>query len=362
MKKTLTKFLTFGTLCLLIFQGCKKDGTIVTSNGGTPSVLTASTSTPNLNRTALTATAVTFTATVPVFNYNAVATNTLQIDIKGSNFSKPMEKALDPKAPTLSYTVTELNNFLLGRKIPAGTAVQMEARVKVSLSTDVVASYSNIVNLTATPFNLISYLYVVGAFNGWSTTAADSLFSATGNGVYTGIINFTAGNREFLVLPKKTFDNKYATSDPTGTTTATVKYNGNNNLTAPATAGQYQITLDINQNTITFMQVNLYSVIGSTTAGGNYSTDVDMKYINDGNGAFVGVFAFTAGAFKVRQNHDWTYSWGDISTPNGKDATDVNGKDIAVAAAGNYKVGFTIPITKFGDKPSDTATYTLVKQ
>jgi len=70
----------------------------------------------------------------------------------------------------------------------------------------------------------------------------------------------------------------------------------------------------------------------------------------------------TAGAFKIRQNQDWTYSWGNIKTPNAKDATSDSGSDIPVAAAGTDKVTFNIPVSAVGTTPSATAAYTLLKQ
>ncbi|RYE23395.1 MAG: DUF5111 domain-containing protein, partial [Sphingobacteriaceae bacterium] len=290
-------------------------------------------------------------------------TNTLQIDKPGDNWANPTSVILGTNVLTQGYSTADFDALLLKLGLTGGVASPVQIRVVHSISSNVTPVYSNVVNITATPFYLTSWLYVVGEFQGYSTSSPDSLLSATSNGIYTGIINFPAGKNQFLILPAKNFNNKYATSNPTGATSTTVGYNASNNLFAPSVPGQYIITLNLNTNTISFALANTYSVIGSTTPGGNYSTDVDLtKYVNDGNTGWTGTVAMTAGKFKIRQNHDWTFSWGDISPADGKNLTSASGGDINLAAAGNYKVSFAIPISAIGATPSVTATYGIVKQ
>ncbi|MGI4750716.1 MAG: SusE domain-containing protein [Janthinobacterium lividum] len=364
MKKILVNLLAFGAIALLS-QSCKKDGAIATSNGGTAGTLSVSSSTLVLQRASLTDTTkvINFNFTKPNYGYSAAVTNTLQIDKLGDNWANPTSVTLGTNILTQGYSTADFDALLLKLGLTGSVATQVQARVMHSISSNVTPVYSNVVSITATPFYLTSWLYVVGDFQGYSTSSPDSLLSATSNGIYTGIINFPAGKNQFLILPAKNFNNKYATNNATGSTSTTVAYNASNNLFAPATPGQYIITLNLNTNTISFALANTYSVIGSTTAGGNFSTDVDLtKYVNDGNTGWMSTIAMTAGAFKIRQNHDWTFAWGDISPADGKDATDANGGNINVAAAGNYKVTFAIPISAIGATPSVTATYAVVKQ
>jgi hypothetical protein len=364
MKKVLTKFLALSSISLLMLSACKKDGTLVTSNGGKPGALTASVTTLVLDKTKLTdsTSVINFKFTAPNYGYSAAVTNTLQLDAAGDNWAKPTSVTLGTKVLSQGYNTADFNALLLKLNLIGGTTAQIQVRVMHTISADVMPIYSNVVNVTVTPFNLAAWVYVPGAYQGWLPATADSLLSATSNGIYTGIINFTAGNNQFLITPGKTFDNKYATNDPTGNTSKTVTVNGPNNFYAPAAAGQYVVTLNVNTNTITFAQANYYSVIGSVTPGGDFSTDVDLKFVNSINQDWEGIVPMTAGQFKFRQNNDWTYSWGDIATPDGKDATNASGGNINVAAAGNYKVTFAIPITTVGNPPPVTATYTLAKQ
>jgi hypothetical protein len=373
MKRVLTKFLTISSIGLLMLSSCKKNDAVVKNVGSTTSSLTTSATTLVLDKTRLTDTtaAISFSFTAPTYTYKAVVSNSLEIDAAGDNWKNPTTAALGGKAASQGYSTATFNALLLKLNLPAGVASKINVRVVNALSPDV-ATYSNVLSLTVTPFNLTSFLYVVGAFQTpsmWNAASPDSLISPTSNNIYTGVIYFTAGNNQFLILPQKiSYDNKYATNDPQNTTSATVQQNAPNNFYAPAVAGYYLITLNLNAGTIAFEHVNSYSVIGSVTPGGNYSTDDAMKYVN-GNQDWEGVFPLTfgtfPGGFKIRQNDDWTWSWGVLAAPDGVTLADSNDGNIPVPASGNYKVTFTYPTAAYsiaGTPPSVTGTYTVTAQ
>lgn len=356
-------FMAFGAAVLLLCS-CKKDGVLITTNGGQAGTLTSSTSTLILQKASVndTTKVINFIFTNSNYGFDAVVTNTLQIDTAGDNWVHPTSVVFAANVNTQGYSTADFNALLLKLGVKGATTGQIQVRMTYSASVNLTPVYSNVVTVTVTPFFLTSWLYIVGAFQGYSLTAPDSLISATGNGIYVGIINFPAVNSQFLILPAKSFTNKYSTTTPTTATSTTVVYNAANNLVGPPAIGQYIVTFNLNTLTISFAAANYYSVIGSTTAGANFTTDVNLKYVNDGSTGWLGVVAMTAGTFKVRQNHDWTYSWGDITPVDGKNATDVSGANIIVAAAGNYNFTFALPITAVGVVPSATATYTIVKQ
>lgn len=367
MKTILTKFLAFSSVTLLMLSACKKDGALVTTNGGKAGTLTASTTTPVLDKTKLsdTTSVVRFSFSSANYGFSAAVTNTLQIDAAGDNWAKPMSVALSNKAYGQGYSTNDFNALLLKLNLPAGVAAQVQVRVAHTISADVKPIYSNVLTLTATPFNLTSYLYVAGAYEGWANPGPqeDSLVSVTGNGVYTGIINFTAGNNQFLVLPAKNWNHKYATTDATGSTSSTVKYDGPNNFYAPSTAGQYQVTINTNTNTISFALVNTYSIIGDAALG--WGTDAPMKFINDGTNTWKATLPLSStGQFKVRQNNDWTWSWGipkagSVGAGIAGTLNDSSNDNITVSTTGSHTVTFTIPITAVGTTPPVTATYTV---
>jgi starch-binding outer membrane protein SusE/F len=97
MKKTLTQFLALSSICLLMLSACKKDGTLVTSTGGTPGALTSTTSTLVLNKANNgdgTTAVITFNFTQPSYGFSAAVTNTLQIDAAGDNWANPTSVTL----------------------------------------------------------------------------------------------------------------------------------------------------------------------------------------------------------------------------------------------------------------------------
>src|SRR5258708_13218643 len=91
MKKTITKFLALGSVALLMLSACKKDGAVVTSNGGKPGTLNASVTTLVLDKTKLTdpTMVVNFDFTAANYGFSAAVTNTLQIYSAAHNLSNP---------------------------------------------------------------------------------------------------------------------------------------------------------------------------------------------------------------------------------------------------------------------------------
>jgi len=370
MKTVLTKFLAVSSIALLMLASCKKEGTIVKSNGGTPGALAATTTTPTLDRTKVNDTTkiISFTFTKPTYNFTAAVTNTLQIDAQGDNWAHPTSFTMATGATSQSFSTAVFNALLLKLNLPADVAAQVNVRLVHSLSTATAPIYSNVLSVTATPFNLTAWLYVTGAFSGWQNPGPqeDSLVSVTGNGIYTGIINFNATSsdaKEFLILPVKKWDHKYATNEPKTQTTTTVTYDAGNNIVAPGN-GQYIVTFNSNTGAITFTAADFYTIIGSAPPGTAWNNDYPMKYVNDGNGLWVANnVPMTVGEYKFRQDAQWTNSWGPTATAG--TATDngpIGDGNLQLTVAGNYNLTFAMPPTPFGTKPPDTAPYTAVKQ
>ena len=362
MKTLITKFLALSCLGVTVLAACKKDETKVVANTNpTASTLTLSTTAPTLSKANLTANAITITATPQSYGYSAAVNYTLQLAVKGTNFAKPVEIGLTASSLSKSWTVQDFNNLLLSMNLPFTSASQLEVRLKSTLSSTTTTGtvYSSVSTITATPFPLVAYVYVPGAYQGWNPATADSLQSATGNGVYTGIINYTGTDFHFKITPAKKWDVAYGGSVAAGT----ISTSGSDML-APG-AGQYFVTVNLNTNTITMVKADYYSIIGSAAPGVAWSTDTDMKY-NNGTLKWESTLAFTAGEFKVRKNHDWGVSYGVPKTgtagfgvANTLNKTDNN--NIAVTVAGNYSVTFA-PNLKADGSLDDTATYTVTKQ
>ena len=147
MKTILTKFLALGSIALFMLSGCKKDGTLVASNGGKGGALTSSTTAPVLDKTKLTdpTPVVTFNFSAANYGFSAAVTNTLQIDAATDNWKKPMSTTLGTKVYSQAYATADFNAMLLKLNLPAGVASQVNVRVSHSISADVAPVYTNVV-------------------------------------------------------------------------------------------------------------------------------------------------------------------------------------------------------------------------
>jgi hypothetical protein len=374
MKTVLTRFLAISSVPLLLLASCKKNDPMVKTNGGTAGTLSANTTSPVLDKAKISDTSriINFAFTKPSFGFSAASTNTLQIDAQGDNWASPTSVTLGTGVYSQSYSTGDFNAILLKMNLPSGVASQVQARIQYNLGGGSKPIYSNVLSLNVTPFNLKSWVYVPGAYEGasWPNPGPleDSLYSATSNGIYVGIINFTAGNNQFLITPQKNWNNKWATTQNPNTTDASVTYsvtyNGPNNFYAPTAAGQYLVTLNTNANTITIEPADYYTIIGNAPPGTAWQTDYPMKYINDGSCTWVASnVPMVVGEYKFRQDAQWTNSWGPTGTDGTiTDSSPIGDGNIALTTAGNYNLTFVMPATPYGTKPATTTTYTAVKQ
>jgi hypothetical protein len=331
MKLILNKILLMSCVGLLLVSSCKKDETkVVAIQNVKPGQLNASATAMVLTKADAEKPAITFNFAKPDFGFNAAVTNTLQLDVKGNNFSKAKEVAFDAGVLTKTFSTIDFNALLLSMMLPTGVNTQIEARLKSQFTgTSESPVYSSIVNLTVNPYALISFLYAPGAYQGWNPSTADSLRSATSNGIYTGILSFTPGNLGFKVLTKKAWGPpEYGKGTGAGTIAI-----GGGDLFAPS-AGTFDVTVNTNDNTILFVPL-VWSLIGNAPAGSNWSNDVDMVY-NSANQTWSVTSTMAVGEFKFRKNHDWGTNFGDKTGDFILDTE--NDNNIRITSAGSYRV------------------------
>lgn len=340
MKTFLNKSLAFFTVALLLW-GCEKSGTETIAIPGEAGTLTSSANVLILEKANQEKQATVFSFTPASFGYQAAVSNILQIGLKGTDFASAREVALAPKVTEQSYTVLELNALVLALNIPFDEASDLEVRIKSQISSSFDPIYSNVVALKVTPYPLISWVYVPGDYQGWDPSTADSLKSATGNGIYEGVIfypNVSGATYEFKITPAKNWTVGYgdATGGKVSTTGANFKVPG---------SGSYKITLNLNENTYKIEPFS-WGVIGDATSGG-WDADTDMRYDN-GNGVWKVTATLKAGAFKFRRNHDWGVNFGGS---NGV-LSSVGDNNIPITVAGTYTIVLDLV----------NNTYTLTKQ
>ena len=348
MKTLINKILlviTFGALLI----SCKKEGEIVTLGAtAVPGVLTTSVTNVVLSKPNLAVEAVKASFTSADFGFNAAATNTLQIAKAGTNFAAPKEIILEAGVTAKSLTHLELNDILLAMNFVPEVAANVECRVKSIISPSVAAVYTNVKTMSVTPFALKGTLYMPGAYQGWDPSSADSLVSATGDGIYKGVILFTASAQEFKLLKKKSWG---APEYGTGASAGSIA-EGGGNLVGPTafitdgvtyTSESFLVIADLNTNKIIY-ELQSWGLIGSATSGG-WGSDVNMKCSNN-NGKWSLTTNLVVGEVKFRKNHNWGVNLGG----SGGVLSD-GGANIAVAVAGSYTFVLD-PVAK---------TYTMVK-
>ncbi|GAA4927649.1 SusE domain-containing protein [Mucilaginibacter defluvii] len=340
MKSHIIKTLAFGMMMLVLWS-CKKDEVqSVASDSPASGTLKASETTLNLEKANEAETAVTFNFTEPDFGFKAAVKNTLQIAIKGSNFAAPKEVAIDAKVTSKTYTVLEFNQVLLALELPFDSATEIEARVKSEVNDKLKTIYSSTVSMSVKPYPLIAWAYVPGNYQGWNPATADSLISATGNGIYTGYIYYNAdagNNYEFKITPAKSWATAYGDGGGGSLSTS----GGNLKVAGP---GSYQITANLNALTYEIKKYS-WGIIGSATPTG-WDSDTDMKY-NNGTGVWSVTLPLTVGEIKFRLNDDWGTNYGGA----GGVLNTNNDNNIKIDAAGNYRVSIDI----------NAKTYTITK-
>lgn len=332
MKSKLFKSLALSLIALSIWS-CKKDETQTISNVSPAGTLTSSATTVNLVQANGASAALNLTYPLSTSTgYVVPVTSTLQFSLKGKNFESAREVVVSKTSYT--PTISELNSTILAVGGEIGKPAQLEIRLKSGAAANDV-TYSNLVTITATPYLASAWIYVPGAYQGWSPETADSLISLTSNGIYTGMIAYTPGNLEFKITPAKKWDIAYGDAGSGKISSAS-----GDNLKSPDALVK-QVTVDLNKSTITYTVPNEWSIIGDATPGG-WGTDTDMKVTNDGKSNFYTIkTTLTTGAIKFRLMHDWTTNLGGsiAALTNG-------GADIPVTVPGNYTITLDVAAKK----------------
>lgn len=347
-----------GGFLLLALVSCKNNDAVVTTSNAKIGTLSSSTTTLTLDRTRTSdATSVldlNFTASQ--YNYSAVVTNNIQIDSVGDNWKNPQVIAMPAKVYTKGFSTVDLNNLLL-KIVPGNTTSKVNVRIQYQLSS-YVSNYSNVITMTVTPFIATSWVWVPGDYEGWNNAggALDSLVSPNGDGKYYGIINIPAGGTgEFKIIPVKgSWNVAYGDGGDGSLSTS----GGNLKATAGA---QYYITADMNKKTYTLAKADYYSITGNAVVGGDWGVDEFMKFVNDGNNNWVSKLALqtvaAGGGFKIRQDAQWTNSWGLSSTAGV--LTSSSGGNLTVSANGTYTVTFNMAPTVYGSPAVTLAPYSV---
>jgi starch-binding outer membrane protein SusE/F len=271
MKKL--KFIYLLALAAVIMFGCEEDVDRVKFLGGTPPVLTASSTTDLvLTKAQENYSSLQFQWTNPEYEFsNGVNTQdvlyTLEVDTTGSNFSNPKAIAVNyTNDLSTSLKVRDLNNLLSGLELKDYMPHNFEFRVKATLANGSVPVYSNIVPIKITTYLDVVYpvpakLYITGAATpaGWMGDGAAPVAAQE----FTKINSYTFQisslqinpNSGFLFVPVYgNWSNKYGFTGAglaNNTSGDAFKPDGSD-FKSPADAGAYKVTVNFKTGKYSF--------------------------------------------------------------------------------------------------------------
>lgn len=351
--KQLFKILTIAFVSFLVFS-CEKDEDQAILNEVSASKLSSDKTAVVLSEIIGGNPAISFTWQKSQFNIAIVPTQQVEFGIKGQNFKKSVTYDFANDATSGSITHAGLNALMFNLGATPDIVNNIEVRLKTSAGP--AAFYSNVINLTVTPYTpnpdlVYPKINVPGGYAGaagyadWTPGNSPNLFSPGKNNEYRGFIFVTAPNSEY-----KFTINQDWTGDKgdDGTFTGKLVESGEVNIKA-ITAGTYYIKADWAANTYSSIKAN-FGIIGDATPTG-WGSDTDFVY-NPATKTFVinSIALNTSGSFKFRANDDWAMKF----QPQSSDQTLTSGSGVVtylssentvtgdpnykVDVAGNYKI------------------------
>lgn len=275
--------------------------------------------------------------------------------VSGTDFKEPVNAGTSSEN-TIVLTVAELNSAAITAGLGALEEGKLDIRIKSTLGTNKeMILYSNVITINVTPYPTIiakKNLFLVGDATaaGWSENNNNTpLFRDPNNSnlfYYRGY--FGAGSIK-LLENKGSWHPQYGSNG--GTTLNVSGLDGSNepNPIAVATAGYYDLVVDIQKMTYsltpytgsTTTTYTTIGIVGDPTPGG-WNTDTNMTVSSfDPHIWYITTVTLTnsapEGGLKFRVDGDWAINWGG-STPISGLAT-LGGPNIPVTAS-KYDIWF----------------------
>lgn len=244
----------------LSFTACEKDEDRVVLVPGASPALTASTaSAGTLTRANAGEQAVTFTWSAADFGYQSATAYTLELAKAGTNFANaktfPMGKTLSK-----AFTKGELNQVYndLDCNLPANpSAMPLQVRVRASVADNVAPLMSAVQTVTATPFQAqvapADSWGIIGSatVNGWNSDADMTYDFCSGTFKISNFRLDATGEFKFRANDAWTV-NLGGTAPSAPNTPSAPLVAGGPNIAVPAGTGNYDISLNLSNNTFTW--------------------------------------------------------------------------------------------------------------
>jgi starch-binding outer membrane protein SusE/F len=249
-----------------IFVACNKDDNIITLEGGTPPVLTASrTGTIPLLFVEQGQEALVLSWTHPKYRFTTGVssqnvTYQIEFDTTGANFTNPKKKVISVSGDlSKSFTQGDLNDILLnGLELKAGMPHNIEVRVKSFMANNSAMLVSNVIKFIMNPYAIppkvtppaSNKLFIVGGATpgGWANPVPvpSQEFTKVSDTQYEITIPLTSGQSYLLLPVNGDWGTKYGAlgSNNSNNPLADDFKTGGGDLLAPTISGTYKIQVN----------------------------------------------------------------------------------------------------------------------
>lgn len=267
--KNILKSMFLFTLLTMLAWSCSKDEKKIYYEGGTAPVLEATVTDLILSDATKTEEAVTFSWSNPNYMFTTGVSSQnvnyiIEIDTVGANFTSPNKQSIAITSDlSKSFTVGEINTILAtGMLLKTAMLHNIEVRVKSTLINNSAVLYSNVLQMTATPFMpppkvaipIEGTLWIVGnaTAGGWNNPLL-SPYDVTQkftqdpyvNTLYTLTVDFVGGGGYKLVQKMGVWGTQYHALDGGVVSGGDFEMKDSDpQFPGPAEAGTYKVTVD----------------------------------------------------------------------------------------------------------------------
>ncbi len=195
----LIKSISASIFALLLCTACESDldKTYYKPGDATPSVLSPLKDQYILQSKDAAQEAFTISWTKPEMGYQASIINSLEMDVKGKNFTNNKVVLASSKTDvSYSITVSDLNSkiiSLLKKYEMEAEPVAVELRISSSISAAADTLYSNVISTTITPYQgepEYPSIALRGDYNGWDFAKSQKVYSVDSNNKYAAMVYF----------------------------------------------------------------------------------------------------------------------------------------------------------------------------
>jgi hypothetical protein len=286
-------------------------------------------------------------------------TYSLEIAEESTSFATPVSIKNEKNVASLSLNHKEFNNAVLSINLVPDVTKNIDLRVKSTMtnaSGDVLERISDVISVSITAFGITipDNLFMVGTHNGWNNADATQQFRNHGDGVFSKVQIFAAGN-DFKLLPTSgSWDGDWGEDKNNA---GKIVQDDEQNIKV-TDAGTYLVTIDY--NTLSYTLANITTLFAVGDHNGWNNADASQEFNTSGNGVFTKVITFNAGdSFKLLPNSgSWDGDWGEDKNNAGKIVQD-DEQNIKVTDAGTYVVTIDYSTLSFNIKELPTNLFVV---